>query len=324
MNIVFIIGNGFDLNLGLKTSYRDFYNYFKMLPSEDSLIEDMKKNLDSDTWADLEIALGKYTARFHSERDFTDTYFKIYDKLREYIRKEEDKLILSDERKTKLTKDIISPESYLRVIDKRGVDEYNIRWESTGWGVNIINFNYSKTIEKLLNFQGEMSLGANKYKRNVHLSQIKYIHGVAESDNPILLGVNDASQIENESFRKSIDFIDIMVKPQANSGLGDEIDIECISLLQKANMVCIFGSSIGDTDKMWWELLGEQLMKRNNCRVIYFVQENDMKYRKNFLSMKIRSYQDSILLKMNIAPQEKNLFEDKIWVGYNTEMFRVN
>ena len=27
MNITYIIGNGFDINLGLKTSYRDFYEY---------------------------------------------------------------------------------------------------------------------------------------------------------------------------------------------------------------------------------------------------------------------------------------------------------
>lgn len=29
MNITFFIGNGFDLNLGLKTRYKDFYKYFK-------------------------------------------------------------------------------------------------------------------------------------------------------------------------------------------------------------------------------------------------------------------------------------------------------
>jgi hypothetical protein len=28
MNILFLIGNGFDLNLGMKTRYVDFYNYY--------------------------------------------------------------------------------------------------------------------------------------------------------------------------------------------------------------------------------------------------------------------------------------------------------
>jgi hypothetical protein len=35
MNIVYIIGNGFDLNLKLDTSYRDFYEYYKKQPSKD-------------------------------------------------------------------------------------------------------------------------------------------------------------------------------------------------------------------------------------------------------------------------------------------------
>lgn len=28
MNVTFLLGNGFDLNLGLSTSYKDFYSYY--------------------------------------------------------------------------------------------------------------------------------------------------------------------------------------------------------------------------------------------------------------------------------------------------------
>lgn len=28
MNVTFLLGNGFDLNLGLLTSYKDFYSYY--------------------------------------------------------------------------------------------------------------------------------------------------------------------------------------------------------------------------------------------------------------------------------------------------------
>lgn len=33
MKILYIIGNGFDLNLQLKTSYKDFYDYYKSTES---------------------------------------------------------------------------------------------------------------------------------------------------------------------------------------------------------------------------------------------------------------------------------------------------
>ena len=38
MNIVHIIGNGFDLNLDLKTSYKDFYDYYIKINSKNEII----------------------------------------------------------------------------------------------------------------------------------------------------------------------------------------------------------------------------------------------------------------------------------------------
>ena len=37
MNITFFIGNGFDLNLGLKTGYKSFYEYYTKACPEDML-----------------------------------------------------------------------------------------------------------------------------------------------------------------------------------------------------------------------------------------------------------------------------------------------
>lgn len=46
MNITYLIGNGFDLNLGLKTRYRDFYDYYVKQPSNDDLIKKFKNDLE--------------------------------------------------------------------------------------------------------------------------------------------------------------------------------------------------------------------------------------------------------------------------------------
>ena len=37
MNITFIIGNGFDLGLGLKSSYEDFYNEYCVVTENDNV-----------------------------------------------------------------------------------------------------------------------------------------------------------------------------------------------------------------------------------------------------------------------------------------------
>lgn len=46
MNIVFLIGNGFDISLGLKTSYRDFAKYYVQKPSSHPSIEKLKKEIE--------------------------------------------------------------------------------------------------------------------------------------------------------------------------------------------------------------------------------------------------------------------------------------
>ena len=62
---VLVIGNGFDLNLGRKTSYKDFYES-KYCPKTYPapliwhLNEKWKDNLENVKWHDLENELGNY------------------------------------------------------------------------------------------------------------------------------------------------------------------------------------------------------------------------------------------------------------------------
>ena len=72
MNITFLIGNGFDLNLGLDTRYTDFLAEYLQDNSQDneeikSFKADIRKQQcgNSDTsenlWANAELAFGRYT-----------------------------------------------------------------------------------------------------------------------------------------------------------------------------------------------------------------------------------------------------------------------
>lgn len=64
MKITFLIGNGFDLNLGLKTTYKDFYeNYLKTLNKETINNNILYRYIDRDIedWVDFEIRLGLFT-----------------------------------------------------------------------------------------------------------------------------------------------------------------------------------------------------------------------------------------------------------------------
>jgi hypothetical protein len=342
VEILYIIGNGFDLNIGLNTSYKDFYEYFKRQSNEDAFYENVDERIKErinewiedvektpfDTWADLESALGEYTNEFDSVEEFEGFYLKISDELSKYIQLEESKLTSFDKEKSKLSQDFIWPWAYMSNKDKHSIQIFceTCRNDSE-WVVNIINFNYSQTIEKLLNFttDGRKLLGNSIYKRETFLSTIVHIHGVAGDEETILLGVNDIYQIKNESFRTDENLLDIIVKPQTNQKMGSEIDERCINFFNKANLICIFGSSFGETDKMWWKLLGEQI-KRDNCRVIYFVYENPPipKNHKQLLPRKKRECKDFILSKTGFIHQEKENVKDKVFIEYNTNMFKLD
>lgn len=61
MKLTIIFGNGFDKNLGLNTTYKDFYKWLDENQKKESdeiycNIKEMPEN-----WSDLELALGKYT-----------------------------------------------------------------------------------------------------------------------------------------------------------------------------------------------------------------------------------------------------------------------
>ena len=76
MNVTFMIGNGFDLRLGMKTRYTDMYDGYISTPSDNEIIEIFKATLKSDssqkyqTWGDFEIAMAHHAKNFKKEEDF--------------------------------------------------------------------------------------------------------------------------------------------------------------------------------------------------------------------------------------------------------------
>ena len=84
MQTVFLIGNGFDVNLGLKTRYTEFYDYYLNIPTKNENVKKLKLHLKenkSDFWSDLEIGLGKYTANLSSYEQVEEAYDDINDEI---------------------------------------------------------------------------------------------------------------------------------------------------------------------------------------------------------------------------------------------------
>lgn len=288
MNITFLIGNGFDINLGIKSRYIDFYkDYVKSVSEGDSpsikrfkkeindfIKADCNKSNDSSIdWRDLEVALGKWTAYLQKE-EAEPLYINIIDSLKDYLIKEYSYFDAEAFTKDDFLKYLLDPISnhFQRTQAENLRDFCNIF--SGQDEINIINFNYTDTIEQLLGFKGErIFLGYNFTGRKTFLNSVKHIHQTL-ADEEILVGLNDASQIANAEFHKDRHICNLLIKPKTNALLGTGIDRDCEEIICNTNLFIIFGTSAGITDRKWWKSVCGRL-QNGNVRLLYFVYCRD-------------------------------------------------
>ncbi len=322
MKIVYLIGNGFDVNLDLKTSYQNFYEVYRETKSPNDLIYKLKEcTKDTKQWADLELALGQYTSNLNSVDEFNQIYEDLQDNLALHLQKEEDKIDTFEIDKQKFLSYINTPEECLTATQKREVVQYKQKWYTNSWHISFMTFNYTKTIEKIINSKPPLRIGIHHNNTDIMFMGINHIHGYIEDG--MVIGVNDISQISNKAFHNQQDVLDSLVKSECNKAKEDLIDEKCKEQILSSNLVCIFGSSLGDTDKLWWELIDEKL-KEENFRLIIF-KHKDIKIprrRKHKEKQERDKVKDEFLSKTLLSDEEKEQVKSKIFVGLNTDLFK--
>lgn len=321
MEILYIIGNGFDLKLDLKTSYNDFYQYYKTVEVDNLNVQKLKDNISQtyESWADLELALGNYTQHLEKIEELDDILLDIGEKLSRYLHLEEGKLENYEINKRKFFDYLCFPENLFLPADKENLLGIKSKWKNHQWNLNIYTFNYTKVIEKIF---GDNQINVLLAHRDNHipiqLGEIQHIHGYL--DNNMVIGVNDISQIKNESFHNSRDVLESIVKGECNRANRSNIDRQLTNKINAANLICIFGSSIGETDNKWWGLIGERL--KSECHLIIFTKGAEIPPRIRHMQARAeRTIRDSFLSKTNLTEKEMETVEGKIFIGLNSGMF---
>ena len=265
MDILYLIGNGFDKAQGLATSYPEFYDYLMQLKLEDPLEMAVLKDLESDyeTWADLENALGNYTAHFSNSTEFLHILYFFNTRLKEYLRAENEKmktLTLSSE---KLVRDLCLPSLYL---EPQGRSLFHSYWDDGKiHNISIVSFNYTSTFEQVINKFPQEQIYHNQRFR---INNLLHIHGTI--NDMILVGVNDSGQIANEVFRNDVILSYEFIKPKINEGCQNSRNRLFEDLVQTADIIVLFGISLGKTDNKWWQAIGERMNSLSPPFLLYF------------------------------------------------------
>ena len=292
MNITFLIGNGFDVDQGIASSYSKFYEWYYDRSSDKKHVEDFRKNIKDDitrdvpddekTWADFELGLGRYTAKFTKEKveDFLDCLEDGQENIRKYLLEQEEKFnpdTYTDESYMRFYESI--RDFYLEVPDlERPTIQTNINSHGEeSKEIKFITFNYTSTLERIISKLpnkpfSTWTIRSVNYSYRIN-RDVLHVHGTT-NEFPVL-GVNDDTQIVNKELLETPQFKEMMCKADSVRALGKLWHEEAEKQISKSRYVCILGMSIGDSDAKWWRKLNQWLRADSNRHLIIYWYEKE-------------------------------------------------
>ena len=262
---VYLIGNGFDLDLGIDSSYISYYrsSYFIDLCMRSPVARYIKNLNEKDykeNWVDFEEAIKLYCINIlgnefavekerlikeQNLKEFEDHFKEIGKSIADFLTEQVSKIdlekITEDKRSVLIAKEIVN--RIEETSDKKGgkILQNN--------QIKIIIFNYTNSLTKLIEIEAKKKWAVadgfgEKFTNNFQKikDSIIHVHGSLDAYN-IILGIEDVGNIiPKETFivRKSI-YVDY-----TKFSLG---------LMSKANIVTIFGHSLGISDEMYFKKL---------------------------------------------------------------------
>lgn len=344
MDITFLVGNGFDLSLGYKTSYKDFYDYYLEQPNDsnhEKAISHLKKSIKTDietgakNWADFEIGLGKFTKEFQANE--ADEYAAAYDNavmhLHSYLSKinKQKKNLDSinenqwDEIRKNLCCFFQEARECDRILFSKMKSEEQSR--STPAKFHFVSFNYTNILDECIDKISQKPLEIWKVN-SVELKHLvdKNVFHVHDplSDYPIV-GVSKEEQILNTEFRKNEPLCTILIKPRAIDEIGVQRYNEVKDNIKKSRIICLWGLSIGASDEYWWTIINNWLKEDPNRHLFIFEYTDAPPNRINVsdLYRKRRAVANRLLCYSKFSEEDRRNLIKRIYVIFNTQKVLV-
>lgn len=329
MNITFLIGNGFDLNLKLNTRYSDFYKYYIKNDPKDLLSKSIKE--DYEMWSDMEVGLGEFLKNIDENqiKEFLDSKSTLERMLSEYLTLENQRVRIKDEKalSEEFRKKVLNFFSDFNAVEK---DHYQQVIGATKGQINyfFINFNYTSVLDTIISAAqknckpfGNHTAGSTGYNDSVISPH--HIHGRLTED--LILGLDNTEQIINEKLKSNSKLTNYIIKSAVNEALGEKKIEKAKEIIDKSKYVCMFGLSIGDTDGMWWSYIIEWLKRDKDNRLVLFINKNTNVQLSGQEKIRFRDLNREMMLERSHCEVSETLksVQDKIIVVPNSKIFNL-
>lgn len=338
MNILWIIGNGFDLNLGLKTGYQHFLEntYLKAdskeLKYRDELIKRVDGNplFESDNWSDLEKLLGEVTLCYEKESGlFHSTFEEIGNAFKQHVQSESDKFFskdLTDSNIEEFWKSIARFPLRLSEKEKGLFGAY--RTERKGIKYQFVSLNYTTTLEEFISaakqkhqpfdHRGFGSYGS--YDDGV--DNVLHPHGTLENDE-MVFGVSDESQLKSESFHND-EARELWVKELINDFYGNLNVQNLFERISEARQIFMYGVSLGESDNYIWRQIGKWLASSSSSQLVFF--SHGFPSKESFNRQQCRNSReealDRIRRSIELDTEHFESIKDRVLILPSTTVFR--
>lgn len=328
-----MVGNGFDLSAGLKTSTTRFMDFFsKNHASDEGPVGRLAGCIEKEgaqEWSDFEKKLGEYTSNLEADEEDAvgaalDCKEAIDVDLAAFIASEDKRA--TDEFIEANSESVIASLAYwysaLQPLERQQIlGHYST---DLGLNVSIVTFNYTTLLPRLFNAFGtsehstpEDSWGVS-FIRLIHLVQA---HGALGRE-PIC-GVNDVSQIGSDALSKNEDIVSTFVKGEIQKLFGSVDDRRAEDIILGSNILIIFGLSLGETDMRWWETV-VKLLKDDNYRFVLIASTETLSARRSPASFRrfSKALKDKLLTRGGANDDEKRLLSERIFIIPAGSIFR--
>lgn len=251
MKVTFLIGNGFDINCGLKCQYKDVYRDYIVRDSRSINIEKFKREISEnlDNWSDFEVEMSNYYSKCNTDDEFIECLrdFKIY--LAMHLKKEEESFrnrysgngyILNKIKQEMET----SFKTFFQDITNNLTTNIQNQINITGISFDFISFNYTEVFDDIY----KIYLGSTEANNVIH------IHG---NLNETVLGMDNIEQFRNTKNGKLISdrAQRAFIKPVFNQQFDTYRVDKATAFIKESDIICSFGMSWGISDKTWTKLV---------------------------------------------------------------------
>lgn len=257
--ITFILGNGFDLSLHMETSYSHVYSTYVDTPSSSDVIAAFKNELKNrkpfDRWSDFEMGMAEYAESLSSEEELVECVRDFKQHMVWHLRNEDhqlERIIQSGFYDSQLIKELDrSFESFHGGFSPNVKAEFERLTDKEFWNYNVITFNYTQSLEYLYRA---------KFKQQKTVMDLPlHIHGDLYND--VVLGVDNTDQIRNTAYKLTKKGRRAFVKTIFNEQYDKARVTKAKKMISNSSIICTYGFSLGESDKLWIDLIVEWLKK---------------------------------------------------------------